>query len=113
MMPVAIAFTEAAAKKVRELLDKEDNTDMMLRVFIQGGGCSGFNYGFQFEEKLEDGDAVIENLIYKVKLIVDPMSAQYLYGAEIDYTESLASSQFVIRNPNAQSTCGCGSSFST
>lgn len=110
-MPPSMMFTEAAAKKVRELLDKEDNPNMMLRVFIQGGGCSGFNYGFQFDEKLEDGDTAVENLIYNVKLIVDPMSAQYLIGAEIDYTESVMSSQFVIRNPNAKATCGCGSSF--
>lgn len=106
----SLTFTDPAATKVKELLEQEENPNMMLRVFIQGGGCSGFSYGFVFEEELGDGDTVVENL--GVKLIVDPMSFQYLMGAEIDYTESIAASQFVIRNPNAQTTCGCGSSFS-
>lgn len=104
-----ITFTDAAATKVRELLKNEANPDMMLRVYIQGGGCSGFSYGFIFEEKTTEGDLFVENK--GVLLVVDPMSVQYLTGATIDYTESLAVSQFVIRNPNAKSTCGCGSSF--
>jgi iron-sulfur cluster insertion protein len=104
-----IVFTDSAADKVSSLLQKEDNPNMVLRVFIQGGGCSGFSYGFAFEEKAEHGDLSVENK--GVTLIVDPMSAQYLFGAEIDYTETLAVSQFVIRNPNAATTCGCGSSF--
>ena len=104
-----ITFTDAAAAKVLSLLEKEDNPNMMLRVFIQGGGCSGFSYGFTFEEELEEGDLSVEN--GGVTLVVDPMSVQYLIDAEIDYTESLAVSQFVIRNPQATTTCGCGSSF--
>lgn len=108
--PPGIVFTDAAATKVRELLEDEDNPDLNLRVFIQGGGCSGFQYGFTFDEKFEDGDQAFAN--GDVKLIVDPMSFQYLMGAEVDYTDSVDGSQFVIRNPNAQTTCGCGSSFS-
>ncbi len=81
----------------------------MLRVFVQGGGCSGLQYGFEFDEQVQDGDACVEN--QGVKLIVDPMSVQYLSGAEIDYREGLEGAQFVIRNPNATTTCGCGSSF--
>jgi iron-sulfur cluster insertion protein len=81
-----------------------------LRVFVSGGGCSGFQYGFTFDEKIEDGDFCVEN--HGVQLLVDPMSAQYLMGAEIDYKEDLQGAQFVIRNPNAKTTCGCGSSFS-
>lgn len=104
-----IVFTDSAAEKVLSLLQKEDNPNMMLRVFIQGGGCSGFSYGFTFEEELTEGDLSVENK--GVTLIVDPMSVQYLIDAEIDYTECLAISQFVIRNPNATTTCGCGSSF--
>lgn len=102
-------LTDAAAAKVFELLQKEDNPNLMLRVYIQGGGCSGFQYGFAFEEELSDGDVSVEN--GGVTMIVDPMSVQYLIGAEVDYTESIAASQFVIRNPNASATCGCGSSF--
>jgi len=104
-----IVFTDSAAEKVLGLLQDEDNPNMMLRVYIQGGGCSGFSYGFTFEENIEEGDLSVENK--GVTLIVDPMSVQYLIGAEIDYTETLAVSQFVIRNPNASTTCGCGSSF--
>ena len=104
-----IVFTDSAAEKVLGLLQDEDNPNMMLRVYIQGGGCSGFSYGFTFAEELEEGDLSVENR--GVTLIVDPMSVQYLIGAEIDYTETLAVSQFVIRNPNAATTCGCGSSF--
>jgi len=102
-------FTDAAAEKINSLLQEEDNPDQALRVFIQGGGCSGFSYGFKFEETIEEDDTTVENL--GVILVVDPMSMQYLFGAEIDYVEELMSSQFVIRNPNATTTCGCGSSF--
>ena len=108
--PPPIVFTDAAASKVGELIREEDNPNLMLRVFISGGGCSGFQYGFTFDETLEDGDSQVEN--QGVKLIVDPMSVQYLMGAEIDYKEDLQGAQFIIRNPNAQTTCGCGSSFS-
>lgn len=105
-----LIFTNAAATKVRELIDDEGNLALMLRVFITGGGCSGFQYGFTFDENITDGDTVIEN--EGVKLLIDPMSFQYLAGAEIDYNEGLEGAQFVIRNPNATTTCGCGSSFS-
>mgnify|MGYP001216429575 FL=1 len=107
----SVVFTEAAALKVQTLIDEEDTTnELMLRVFIQGGGCSGFQYGFTFDEKENDGDTIVTK--EGVKLLIDPMSFQYLDGAEIDYTEGLEGSQFVIRNPNATTTCGCGSSFS-
>lgn len=105
-----LIFTDAAAAKVRMLIKEEEDDSLMLRVFISGGGCSGFQYGFTFEESVSDGDEVIEK--GGVKLLVDPMSIQYLMGAEIDYTEGLEGAQFVIRNPNASTTCGCGSSFS-
>ena len=107
--PPPLVFTDAAARKVSELIDEEDNPDLMLRVFVAGGGCSGFQYGFTFDEKIEEGDSSIEN--QGVTLVVDPMSVQYLMGAEIDYMEDLQGAQFVIRNPNASTTCGCGSSF--
>ena len=109
MPPVPLIFTDAAARKVAELLADEENPELKLRVFISGGGCSGFQYGFTFDEKVEDGDTRIEN--EGVTLLVDPMSIQYLMGAEIDYKEGLEGAQFVIRNPNATTTCGCGSSF--
>ncbi len=105
-----IDFTAAAARKVRELILEEHNPALKLRVYISGGGCSGFQYGFTFDEAEEDGDHVVER--DGVQMIVDPMSLQYLLGAEVDYTESLSGAQFVIRNPNAATTCGCGSSFS-
>ncbi len=105
-----LVFTDSAAFKVKSLIEEEENPDLMLRVFITGGGCSGFQYGFTFAEALEDGDSMVEN--QGVKLLIDPMSFQYLQGAEIDYTEGLEGAQFVIRNPNASTTCGCGSSFS-
>ena len=107
-MPNAVATSAAA--KVADLIQEEGNPTLMLRVYIQGGGCSGFQYGFTFEEILQDGDT--EVMTDGVKLVVDPMSLQYLTGAEIDYTEGLQGAQFVIRNPNATTTCGCGSSFS-
>ena len=109
-IPAPIIFTDSAAKKVCELIKEEENTSLKLRVFISGGGCSGFQYGFTFDEKIEQGDSQIENL--GVTLLVDPMSVQYLMGAEIDYKEDLQGAQSVIRNPNATTTCGCGSSFS-
>jgi iron-sulfur cluster insertion protein len=105
-----LIFSDAAAAKVRELIAEEGDDRLMLRVFISGGGCSGFQYGFTFEENLTEDDAVVDN--DGVKLLVDPMSFQYLAGAEIDYSEGLEGAQFVIRNPNATTTCGCGSSFS-
>lgn len=105
-----LVFTSAAAKKVADLITEEGNPELMLRIYIQGGGCSGFQYGFNFDETVNDGDEVIET--DGVKLLVDPMSLQYLTGAEVDYTEGLQGAQFVIRNPNASTTCGCGSSFS-
>ncbi|MGH8042261.1 MAG: iron-sulfur cluster insertion protein ErpA [Rudaea sp.] len=104
-----LVFTDAAAHKVRELIAEEDNPSLNLRVYISGGGCSGFQYGFTFDEtRAEDDLAVVKD---GVTLIVDPLSLQYLMGAEVDYTENLHGAQFVIRNPNAKTTCGCGSSF--
>jgi iron-sulfur cluster insertion protein len=105
-----ILFTEAAASKVAALIEEEGNTGLMLRVYIQGGGCSGFQYGFTFDENENEGDTKV--VTGGVTLLVDPMSMQYLMGAEVDYTEGLQGAQFVIRNPNATTTCGCGSSFS-
>ena len=105
-----LVFTPSAAAKVRELIQEEGNEALALRVYIQGGGCSGFQYGFEFDEnRAEDDLAVVTE---GVTLLVDPLSLQYLMGAEVDYTESLTCAQFVIRNPNAKTTCGCGSSFS-
>ena len=109
-MPAALVFTDSAAAKVKSLLDEEGNAALKLRVFVSGGGCSGFQYGFTFDESVNDDDSVMEK--NGVQLLVDAMSYQYLAGAEIDYTEGLEGAQFVIRNPNATSTCGCGSSFS-
>jgi iron-sulfur cluster insertion protein len=103
-------FTNAAAAKVKSLIEEEQNDNLKLRVFVSGGGCSGFQYGFTFDEVINDGDTTVEN--NGVTLLIDPMSFQYLAGADIDYTEGLEGSQFVIRNPNATTTCGCGSSFS-
>jgi iron-sulfur cluster insertion protein len=107
--PSPIVFTDAAARKVSELIEEEDNPKLKLRVYISGGGCSGFQYGFTFDENIEDGDSRVEN--QGVMLVVDPMSVQYLMGAEIDYAEDLSGAQFIIRNPNASTTCGCGQSF--
>ena len=104
-----LQFSQAAAAKVRELIAEEGNADLKLRVYIQGGGCSGFQYGFEFDELRGDDDVAVET--DGVTLLVDPLSLQYLMGAEVDYSESLQGAQFVIRNPNAKSTCGCGSSF--
>ena len=109
-MPVPLVFTDSAASKVKDLIIEEGNPDLKLRVFVTGGGCSGFQYGFTFDEITNDDDTQVEK--NGVTLLIDPMSYQYLVGAEIDYTEGLEGSQFVIKNPNATSTCGCGSSFS-
>ena len=108
-LPDPLVFTDAAALKVGALIRDEGNPALMLRVYVQGGGCSGLQYGFEFDEQVQDGDTLVEN--QGVKLLVDPMSVVYLTGAEIDYRENLEGSQFVIRNPNATTTCGCGSSF--
>lgn len=104
-----LLFTDAAAAKVQELITEEGNQQLALRVYIQGGGCSGFQYGFSFDENRAEDDLAVHKA--GVTLLVDPLSLQYLTGAEIDYSESLAGAQFVIRNPNAKTTCGCGSSF--
>lgn len=109
-MPAPLLFTDSAANKVKELIAEEGNPDLKLRVFVTGGGCSGFQYGFTFDETINEDDTVTEK--NGVKLLVDPMSFQYLIGAEIDYQESIQGAQFVIKNPGATSTCGCGSSFS-
>ena len=105
-----LIFTTSAADKVRGLIEEEGDPGLMLRVFVAGGGCSGFQYGFTFDDEIQDGDTEVDN--GGVKLLIDPMSFQYLQGAEIDYTEGLEGAQFVIRNPNAVTTCGCGQSFS-
>lgn len=122
-MSDVINFTNNAANKVYQLIREEDNLNLKLRVFITGGGCSGFQYGFTFDEKVQEDDTVIDKVIHEeeddeggeggvaVQLIVDAMSLQYLLGAEIDYREDINGAQFVIRNPNAKTTCGCGSSF--
>jgi iron-sulfur cluster insertion protein len=109
-MPAPLVFTDSAADKVRQLIEEEGNTDLKLRVFVQGGGCSGFQYGFTFDEETNEDDTVMQK--NGVSLLIDAMSYQYLVGAEIDYKDGLEGAQFVIKNPNATSTCGCGSSFS-
>ena len=111
-----LIFSQAAATKVAELIKEEENDALNLRVFITGGGCSGFQYGFTFDEAINEEDMIFEQTVETyprpIKLLVDPMSDQYLENAEIDYREDLQGEQFVIRNPNAKTTCGCGSSFS-
>lgn len=109
-LPAPLVFTDNAANKVKELINEEGNEELKLRVFVTGGGCSGFQYGFTFDEETTEGDTAMQK--NGVTLLIDPMSYQYLIGAEIDYQENLEGSQFVIKNPNATSTCGCGSSFS-
>ncbi|MFT3802193.1 MAG: iron-sulfur cluster insertion protein ErpA [Burkholderiaceae bacterium] len=109
-MPAPLVFTDSAASKVRQLIEEEGNDALKLRVFVQGGGCSGFQYGFTFDEETNEDDTVMQK--DGVTLLIDAMSYQYLVGAEIDYKEDLEGAQFVIKNPNATSTCGCGSSFS-
>lgn len=103
-------FSDAAASRVKTLIVEEENPDLKLRVYITGGGCSGFQYGFTFDEKVNEGDMVIENC--GVTLVVDPMSLQYLIGGTVDYTDGLEGSRFFVNNPNATTTCGCGASFS-
>ena|SRR5262245_58198559 len=109
-IPDPLVFTEAAANKVKQLIDEEGNANLKLRVFVQGGGCSGFQYGFTFDEEISEEDTRMERC--GVTLLIDPMSLQYLTGAEIDYQQGVQGEQFVIKNPSAKSTCGCGSSFS-
>jgi len=109
-IPAPLVFTDSAASKVKALIEEEGNSDLKLRVFVQGGGCSGFQYGFTFDEDVNEDDTVMDK--NGVQLLIDSMSYQYLVGAEIDYKEDLEGSQFVIKNPNATTTCGCGSSFS-
>ena len=106
----SVLFTSSAADKVKQLIDDEGNANLKLRVFVSGGGCSGFQYGFTFDEEANEDDTVLDK--NGVQLLIDPMSFQYLVGAEIDYQDGLEGSQFVIKNPTATSTCGCGSSFS-
>jgi len=121
-MSQPLIFTENAAAKVYELIEEEANFDLKLRVYVTGGGCSGLQYGFTFDEVISDDDTVVTKKLIRsdtnhsepiVHLLVDPMSFQYLAGAEIDYKEDIQGSQFIIRNPNAKTTCGCGSSFSS
>ncbi|EAS42284.1 iron-sulfur cluster insertion protein ErpA [Photobacterium profundum] len=107
---VPLSFSDVAANKVKTLIAEEENPELKLRVYITGGGCSGFQYGFTFDEKVNDGDMTIENS--GVTLVVDPMSLQYLVGGVVDYTEGLEGSRFFVNNPNATTTCGCGASFS-
>ena len=109
-MPEPLVFSESAATKVKQLIDEEGNPGLKLRVFVTGGGCSGFQYGFTFDEETNEDDTAVQK--NGVTLLIDPMSLQYLGGAEIDYQEGAEGAQFVIKNPNATSTCGCGSSFS-
>ena len=109
-MPTPINFSDNAVKKVKELIEEEPTPDLKLRVFVSGGGCSGMQYGFTFEESINEDDTKVEK--DNVMLLIDPMSLQYLTGAEIDYQDNVQGSQFVIKNPNATTTCGCGSSFS-
>ncbi|HEX7045362.1 MAG TPA: iron-sulfur cluster insertion protein ErpA [Burkholderiales bacterium] len=108
-MPDPLIFTDSAAEKVKQLMAEENNPDLMLRVFVSGGGCSGFQYGFTFEETANEDDTRVNK--NGVTLLIDPLSFQYLVGAEIDYQEDVQGAQFVIKNPNARTTCGCGSSF--
>ena len=107
--PTSINLSARAVRKVRELVAEEDNDNLKLRVYITGGGCSGFQYGFAFEDEVAEDDAAIEK--DGVTVLIDPMSFQYLVGSEVDYTEGLEGSRFVVNNPNASTTCGCGSSF--
>jgi iron-sulfur cluster insertion protein len=108
--PASINLSARAVQKVRDLVTEEENDQLKLRVFITGGGCSGFQYGFTFDELVADDDTALQT--DGVTLVVDPMSLQYLVGSVVDYTEGLEGSRFVVNNPNATATCGCGSSFS-
>jgi iron-sulfur cluster insertion protein len=107
---IPLQFSDAAASRVKVLIAEEENPELKLRVYITGGGCSGFQYGFTFDEKVNDGDSIIEKS--GVTLVVDPMSLQYLMGGVVDYTEGLEGARFFVDNPNATTTCGCGASFS-
>nr|WP_228640513.1 iron-sulfur cluster insertion protein ErpA [Kangiella geojedonensis] len=107
---MSITVTEAASKKVRQLIEEEENQELKLRVFVTGGGCSGFQYGFTFDENQKENDMTVEK--DGVKILIDSLSFQYLMGSEVDYTEGLQGSRFIINNPQAKTTCGCGSSFS-
>jgi len=109
-VPAPLVFTDSAADKVKQLIEEEGNPELKLRVFVQGGGCSGFQYGFTFDEETNEDDTTMTK--NGVSLLIDSMSFQYLVGAEIDYKEDINGAQFVIKNPNASTTCGCGSSFS-
>ncbi|MEJ1964566.1 MAG: iron-sulfur cluster insertion protein ErpA [Gammaproteobacteria bacterium] len=109
--PLPVVFSDSAVAKVRELITEEGNPNLKLRVYVSGGGCSGFQYGFAFEEVAGESDLIVER--EGVRVIIDPVSLQYLSGAQIDFQDGLDGSRFVIKNPNAKSTCGCGSSFST
>ncbi len=109
-IPQPIVVTDSAVRKVQSLLEEEENPLLKLRVFVTGGGCSGFQYGFSFDEKMNDGDLKIEK--DGITVVVDPLSVQYLMGSTVDYTEGLQGARFIIDNPNAETTCGCGSSFS-
>ena len=109
-VPSPLIFSDNAVSKVRSLIEEEGNDSLSLRVFVTGGGCYGFQYGFTFDDELAEDDTVVER--DGVRLVVDPMSFQYLVGSEVDYQEGLEGSRFVINNPNASTTCGCGSSFS-
>jgi iron-sulfur cluster insertion protein len=107
---IAISFSDAAASRVKQLIVEEENPDLKLRVYVTGGGCSGFQYGFTFDEKSNPGDMeIVKN---EVTMVVDPMSLQYLVGGEVDFIQGLEGSRFLVTNPNATSTCGCGASFS-
>ena len=106
----ALVFTDKAAGRVRELLKSEANPNLKLRVYVTGGGCSGFQYGFKFDDKVNDGDTEVSN--DGVSVVVDPMSIQYLMGSEVDFVDGIQGSMFVVNNPNASTTCGCGASFS-
>ncbi len=110
LQPPPLVFTDNAVAKVRKLLEEEGNDELKLRVYITGGGCSGFSYGFTFDENIKEGDTIVEKA--GVKLVVDAMSVQYLMGSTVDYSEGLQGSRFTVDNPNATSQCGCGSSFS-
>lgn len=118
--PELLTFTQSAAAKVWELIEEEDNFNLKLRVYVTGGGCSGFQYGFKFDEEVLEEDLVVTQKVsekepasHEVSLLVDPLSYQYLAGAKIDYESGITGEQFVIHNPNAKTTCGCGSSFTT
>ena len=108
--PQLVKMAPGAIAKIKELMAEENNPNLKLRMFVSGGGCSGMQYGFTFEEEANEDDFDLE--FDGIHLLIDSMSSQYLHGAEVDYTESLQGSQFSIKNPNAQTTCGCGSSFS-